>query len=112
MEYSDKCNLFFKLVDKVDFFWNFRYLSSSVVFFLLITHDIVVDVLFFKILATVLYLFVVFGVLSAHLRAYGFLNEMLKEINVEVDNHFNNKEICNSLKKTVLQKKYVHKYSI
>lgn len=100
MEYGEKCNIFLKLINKTDYFWNFFYVSSIVIFATLIQENIALYNLVFKILASIIYIsFNIFNA-TALIRCYIFLKAMCTEIKTGSQENFTSPKliaILNSL---------------
>lgn len=88
LTYSEKCSLFLKMIDKVDFFWNFQYISTGAIFMLLICNELEIKNIFVKIVISVIYSFFILFNLFAHIRAYVFLETLLYDIRQDADKAF------------------------
>lgn len=80
MKYSEKCNLVLYMIDKVDYFWNRLYVSTSVAIGFVLGHEILKLNKITIVLLLLIYLIYLIGNLLDHLRAYNFLILLLKEI--------------------------------
>lgn len=107
MQYNDKCTIFFNLINKADYFWNFFYVSSVAIFAALIHEDCSSYNLVFKITASIIYLgFTIFNA-SALIRCYVFLSAMTDEIKAGAEEHF----ISPVLIKVLKRMEYKHRIS-
>lgn len=99
MDYKDKCQLVLYLIDKVDYYWKFFYISTATVLGCIICKNLLVDTLFTKLLLEFIYVIFLSGNLFDHLRAYRFLRKLLKEIQEIQDDQkeFDNNEIFQSI---------------
>lgn len=80
MEYGEKCQLTLYMIDKVDYYWNRLYVSTSVVVGFVLGNEIFKLHPMIPFLLLFIYLVYLGGNLSDHLRAYKFLILLLKEI--------------------------------
>ena len=86
LSFEAKCDILFKLINKVDYFWNFIHISNgTLLIFLLGTGVSKMEVLY-KVLCSVIYCAFMIHNLQAHIRAYGFLEQLVTEIKEEIKN--------------------------
>lgn len=96
---TDKCQLVLHMIDKVDYYWNFLYVSTAVVIGCILGKDLLTSSIVPKILLVGVYAIFLLGNLFDHLRAYKFLIELLDEIRKDKEVIFCNKEIQTALTK-------------
>lgn len=99
MKYDNKCDIFLKLVDKTDFFWNFFYISSVVIFVSLLHEDLKSYNVFIKITASFFYIAFNKFTACALIRCYFFLGAMAEEIKINSEKEFVTPQINNLLKR-------------
>ncbi len=80
MNYSDKCQLVLYMINKVDYFWNRLYVSTSVVIGFILGHELLKLNPCIVILLFMIYVIYLGGNLWDHSRAYRFLILLLDEI--------------------------------
>jgi hypothetical protein len=81
-----KYDLLFKLIDKVDFYWNSLYITTGTIWAFLFIHTNLH--LAHKLVFTVCYIALMAFNVRAHLRAYSFLNALVEELDEDVKADF------------------------
>lgn len=92
-----KYEIFLKLVDKVDYFWNFLYISTSAIWAFIIGSDCHLRISQ-KVIFTIIYVAFMSFNYVAHQRGYLFLEAFVEEIKEEAIVDFKNEKIKQRVK--------------
>lgn len=87
-----KYEILLKLIDKVDYFWNFLYITTGTVWVFLVGNNCQLQV-YQKIIFTVVYVALMLFNYKAHIRGYIFLESFVEEVKEEIKNDFKSKKI-------------------
>ena len=93
-----KYEILLKLIDKVDYFWNFLYITTGTVWVFLVGNNCQLQV-YQKIIFTVVYVALMLFNYKAHIRGYIFLESFVEEVNEEIKKDFNSKKIQSLIKR-------------
>lgn len=78
-----KYEILLKLIDKVDYFWNFLYITTGTVWVFLVGNNCQLQV-YQKIIFTVVYVALMLFNYKAHIRGYIFLEAFVEEVKEEI----------------------------
>jgi len=101
-----KYEIFLKLIDKVDYFWNFQYLSTGAIWVFIMGSDFHLG-LFQKFIFTLIYLAFMLFNYSAHLRGYLFLEAFTAEIKNDAMVDFKTQKIKQRVQKLSYRKQLI-----
>ena len=80
LRYMDKCLILFRLIDKIDYFWNFVYISNGTILLFVLNKEMALLSTLTKGLITFVYMSFMLFTIQAHIRGYVFLQNFVKEI--------------------------------
>ena len=100
LKYADKCSILFCLIDKVDYYWNFSFISNGTFLFFILNKDMAqCDILSKSLISIVYCSFMIFN-LQAHIRGYHFLSHFTEDIKNGIERqHFDNPKLPIVIKK-------------
>lgn len=101
-----KYEIFLKLIDKVDYFWNFQYLSTGAIWVFITGSDLHLR-FSQKVIFTLIYIAFMSFNYAAHLRGYLFLEAFIVEIKNDVMDDFKTQKIKQRVQKLSYKKQRI-----